>query len=93
MCPRCRGLLVLGDEYSIIIVRPVGSASPNDASAAISPKRSIQKAGERLRLRNPLMTLKAAICGLSATMRAPISLAVTSGDLWLSFSNGNVTSV
>ena len=93
MCPRCSGLLVLGDEYSIITVRPVAGACPKASSAAISAKRAAQKLLSSERFRKPFITLKALISGMLAVIYSPISVAVASGDLRLRRSSGNVTRV
>jgi len=74
-------------------VRPVGAASPNVASAAISAKRSAQNAPSSDRFRNPLMTLNDLNSGKLAFMYSPISVAVASGDLRLRRNSGKVTSV
>ena len=41
-CPRCRGLLVLGDENSTIILFPVGGSWPKDGSEAACSRASFQ---------------------------------------------------
>lgn len=57
MWPRCSGLFVLGDEYSIITVRPVAGACPKVSSATISAKRAPQNEASSERFRKPFITL------------------------------------
>ena len=83
----------MGEEYSIITVRPVGAACPKVSFAATSRKRAAQNALSSERFRNPLITLNALISGVLATRYSPISVAVASGDLRLALSRGNTTSV
>ena len=59
----------MGDEYSIMTVRPVAGACPKSASAATSSKRAAQKAPSSTRFRKPLMTLKDLISGTLAVIR------------------------
>ena len=94
-CPRWRGLLVLGDEYSIITRGDCGVAGvrPYCSWAWMSSSSSIQAAGATVRFRKPLMTLKAATAGSLPTRYAPISCAVCSGPLRDMRRKGNTTSV
>ena len=73
-CPRWSGLLVLGDEYSIITsgLSAVACFSPNLASALMSLSRLTQACGATTRLRKPLTTLKHATASQSRWSSSPI---------------------
>src|SRR5205085_8595259 len=58
-CPRCNGLLVLGDEYSTTIFLPVAGILPYSAFEKLSVRNCSQWSSATERFRNPLMTLKA----------------------------------
>ena len=94
-CPRCRGLLVLGDEYSIITsgLSSVAFLYPKSASALMSLSRLIHASCDTTRLRNPLTTLKSATTEVSFSSCSPISCAVSFGFFFDVLRNGNTTSV
>ena len=94
-CPRCRGLLVLGDEYSIITSGELSSAffSPYLGSLSISVSKSSQAACDMTRLRNPFTTLYADTALQFSFRNSPISWAVSSGFFLEIFRNGNTTTV
>ena len=94
-CPRWRGLLVFGDEYSII-------TSGESSLAVFSPKRgalSMSLSSESHALeamvmfRNPFTTLKSATASQLRARYSPMSWAVSSGFLWDILRRGNTTSV
>ena len=94
-CPRWRGLLVLGEEYSIITsgLFSVTDFSPNFSFALMSFNKPTHAAWAITRLRKPFTTLKSAIALQFFFKYSPISCAVSSGFLCEVFSSGKVTSV
>src|SRR5690606_41252796 len=55
-CPRCNGLLVLGEEYSTMISSPLSGRSPKFLFSRIVLNTSIQTASEMTRFKNPFTT-------------------------------------
>ena len=95
-CPKCKGLLVLGEEYSIMTKGEwsVASVRPNCTSWWISVSRPIQLAGAITRFRKPLTALKSATTeGISVFRKWPSSWAVSSGFLRDIFKKGKTTNV
>ena len=93
MWPRCRGLLVFGDENSTMMFLPVVGRSPKSLSATISPKSSFQNRLENNRLRKPLTQLYSEISGTFAFSHSPMALPVFSGVECDRRSSGKTTSV
>ena len=93
--PRWRGLLVLGDEYSIITNGDcsVMAFSPNFSSLFIEASSSIQASWAITRFRNPFTTLNSEMALQLSLRYSPISCAVSSGFFFEIFRNGNTTSV
>src|ERR1700722_20201197 len=81
ICPRCNGLLELGQEYSTIIVGEFGCGSVNPYSgfSEINFRKSIQYDFATFKLRKPFITLQDSISFNSFFINSPISLAVSSG--------------
>ena len=94
-CPRWSGLLVLGDEYSIITSgeASVTGFSPNFSFWFISLSSASHAFLSMTRLRKPPTALKSAIASQFCLMYSPISRAVSSGFLREILRNGNTTSV
>ncbi len=94
-CPRCNGLLVFGEEYSIITSGEFSSAvfSPNFPSAWMSLSSPTHAAGATTRFRKPFTTLNELTALQLAARYSPISCAVSSGFFLDIFRNGNTTSV
>ena len=98
-CPRCRGLLVLGEEYSIITrgASPCPSkgrgAKPKRGSASMAFSSSSQAPPPTLRFRKPFTTLNFSTAEQFACRYSPISCAVCSGLFLAAFTKGNTTSV
>ena len=93
--PKCSGLLVLGELYSIITKGELSVAfrSPNLASALMSLSNPTQASLAITRFKKPFTTLKAATAVHFATKALPISCAVCSGFFFEIFRNGKTTSV
>ena len=94
-CPKWRGLLVLGDEYSIITSGLLSSAcfSPKWSSVSMVLSRLSHASWAMTRLRNPFTTLYAATAGHFSTKYCPISSATSSGFFLAIFTKGNTTRV
>ena len=93
MCPRCNGLLVLGDEYSMSVTGSSGAAcvKPNWLSVRLLRRKSTHTSAGNERFRKPFTTLKSQ-CKFSLK-NPPTSVATASGDLRACFTNGNITMV
>ncbi len=94
-CPRCRGLLVLGEEYSIITrgESSVACFIPKCSSASMAFSSSSQAPPPTLRFRKPFTTLNFSTALQFACRYSPISCAVCSGLFLAAFTKGNTTSV
>ena len=94
-CPRCRGLLVLGDEYSIITRGDwsVAFFSPYVGSALIALSRLTHAFCATTMFKKPFTTLKRSTASQCSCSHWPISCAVSSGFLRDIFRKGNTTSV
>ena len=94
-CPRWSGLLVLGDEYSIMTSgdASVTGFSPYFGSASMSLSSASHASGAMTRLRKPFTTLNEAMALQLRQMYSPSSCAVSSGFLCDILRNGNTTSV
>ena len=91
--PRCKGLLVFGEEYSITTFLPSAERRPKFSFSWFSRKKSSQKLSDIRMLRKPFTTLNLAIIVDSFIISAPISLASCSGLRPASFPKGNTTTV
>ena len=94
-CPRCRGLLVLGDEYSTITSGEFSSACfmPKSGVSMMCSSTEFQNVGSITRLRNPFITLKRSTAGSFSTSQLPISVPTASGLFRAAFTHGNTTTV
>ena len=94
-CPRWRGLLVLGDEYSIMTSGDLSSAcfSPKVGSAFMLLSSESHAALATVMLRKPFTTLNFSTALQFCPSHCPISWAVSSGFLCDILRNGNTTSV
>ena len=92
-CPRCRGLLVLGEEYSIITrgESSVACFIPKCSSASMAFSSSSQAPPPTLRFRKPFTTLNFSTAEQFACRYSPISCAVCSGLFLAAFTKGNTT--
>ena len=93
--PRCRGLLVFGDEYSIMTSGDCSLAAflPYCSSASIAFSNSSQAPSPIDRLRNPFTTLNFSTAAQCSCRYSPISCAVCSGLFLAARTKGNTTSV
>ena len=94
-CPKCSGLLVFGEEYSIITNgdRSVAFFSPKCGSLSISLSSPSHAFCDMTRFRKPLTTLYDAMASQCSAIHAPISSAVSSGFFFDVLSSGNTTRV
>ena len=94
-CPRCNGLLVLGDEYSIITsgASLPASFSPYLGAALMSLSSDTQAAGATTMFKKPCTTLYFSTAGQFSCRYLPISSAVSAGFLCDIFRKGNTTRV
>ena len=94
-CPRCKGLLVLGEEYSIITRGELSVACfiPKCSSASMTFSSSSQAPPPTLRFRKPFTTLNFSTAVQFACRYSPISCAVCSGLFFAAFTKGKTTSV
>ena len=93
-CPRCKGLLVFGEEYSTMIFLPVEATVPNFLSLAAAIKNATHQASATVKLRNPFTRLKfEKIVGCLASKCLPkVSPSIGSARP-VFFINGNRTTV
>ena len=93
-CPRCSGLLVLGEEYSTMSVWFRLGNCPYCGLLMICCSCSAQKCWLMVRFKNPCTALKAAtICGHLLMSCSPISFASCAGAFLTSLMNGKMTNV
>ena len=93
MCPRCRGLLVFGDENSTMTVLPVGACCPKSSVEAMPENTAFQYAVEKDMFRKPFTTLYDAISAKFSFIYAPIAFPVASGLVLDTFRSGKTTRV
>ena len=91
--PKCKGLFVLGEEYSTTTFFPETGLRPNSRFSWFSLKKFTQNLSEINKLRKPFTTLNLAIISDSLIISAPISLANCSGLRPANFPKGNTTMV